>query len=181
MEDNNHMIQAPEELERWYGQPDPWGYESNPEDIKRKAVLLSELPQREYRRVLDVGCGHGFITRDLPGQEIIGIDISSEAIAQAGRHTSDRISFRQASLFDLPDLLDRPFDLVVITGVIYPQYIGHALGAAYDAIGRLLADDGILVSVHIDQWYKARFPLLRLKEVYYPYREYTHRLEIYIK
>ena len=175
------MIQSSDDLDKWYGQADPWGYESNPDDLKRKALLLSELPVKDYQRVLDIGCGHGFITRDLPGREVIGVDISSQAVLQAARFASTRHRFQQASLFELPALFDRPFDLVVVTGVIYPQYIGHALSAAYAAIDRLLAVEGILVSVHIDQWYRARFPMLRLKELYYPYREYTHRLEIYVK
>ena len=62
------MIQSSDDLDKWYGQADPWGYESNPDDLKRKALLLSELPVKDYQRVLDIGCGHGFITRDLPGR-----------------------------------------------------------------------------------------------------------------
>ena len=69
----------------------------------------------------------------------------------------------------------------MITGVLYPQYIGESKSLVYRIIDDLLAPDGILISVHINEWYSARFPYLRLKESYYSYREYTHLLETYVK
>jgi hypothetical protein len=48
-------------------------------------------------------------------------------------------------------------------------------------IDRLLATNGILAAVHIEDWYQVRFPYLLAKRVLYPYREYTHLLEIYYK
>lgn len=174
-------IQDTDELEQWHKADDPWGYELNPEDALRKSTLLAELPVRTFQRVLDIGCGQGFITRDLPGEEVIGVDISSQAIQHANRYANERIHFLQASIFDLPEKLTGQFDLIVITGVLYPQYIGKAVSAVYRNLIGLLADDGLLMSVHIDDWYQARFPLLRLREHFYPYREYTHRMELYIK
>jgi SAM-dependent methyltransferase len=182
MENDIATTQSLDELEDWHRKNDPWGYESNKDDVLRKAILLSELPQRSYQRVLDVGCGQGFVTRDLPGNEIIGVDVSSEAIRKATTlYASERIRFTEASIFDFPEQISGSFDLIVVTGVLYPQYIGRALSIVYRNVNRLLADDGVLLSVHIDEWYQARFPLLRLREHFYPYREYTHRLELYVK
>lgn len=178
---NKCSIQSANELDAWHHSDDPWNYESTPDDRLRKSILLSELPQRNYRNVLDIGCGQGFLTRDLPGVSVTGIDISNEAIHKAKGLQSDRLSFQQASLFDFPGKLDGPFDLVVITGVLYPQYVGRALNLVYHIVDNLLIEGGILVSVHIDSWYRARFPYLMLKEHFYPYREYTHRLEVYVK
>lgn len=175
------MIQDPRSLEAWHEAADPWGYETHPDDRLRKSRLLAELPGRDYRRTLDIGCGQGFITRDLPGREVVGVDVSAEAIRQAQAHASARLRFVQASLFDLPARLEGRFDLVVITGVLYPQYVGHALTCAYRIVDRLLEPGGLLVSVHIDAWYQARFPLLKLRDHFYAYREYTHRLEVYVK
>ena len=174
-------MQSRHELEDWHSAQDPWEYEQHPDDQLRKSILLSELPQRSYRRTLDIGCGQGFLTRDLPGESVLGIDISEEAVIKARKWKNERIDFTQASLFELPDKVDDSFDLVIITGVLYPQYIGRALSLVYNIIDGLLVEDGILVSVHIDEWYSARFPYLILKEHFYSYREYTHRLEIYVK
>jgi 2-polyprenyl-3-methyl-5-hydroxy-6-metoxy-1,4-benzoquinol methylase len=175
------MLQPLDDLEKWHKSDDPWGYETNPEDIKRKDILLSELPQKKYKNVLDIGCGHGFVTRDLPGDKVLGVDISREAIKKAKAYETDRITFLQSSLFDLSRKLNEQFDLVIITGVLYPQYIGNARNLVYLIIDKLLADNGILVCVHIDEWYKSRFPYLLLNDYYYDYREYTHRLEVYVK
>lgn len=175
------MIQTKEELDQWYGSEDPWSYESNPEDTKRKSILLSEIPNREYNRVLDIGCGQGFITKDLPGQRIIGIDLSSEAITKAKNLESDKLRFQQCDLFNIHKELAGEFDLIIITGVLYPQYIGASVNLVYLLIDQLLSENGVLISVHIDEWYQARFPYLQLQEFCYPYRQYFHKLEIYIK
>jgi len=174
-------VQSISELEDFYGIADPWGFEHNPEDKKRKEILLSEIPDRKYERVLDIGCGNGFITRDLPGREIIGADISSTAVGHARKYESPRLRFVCASIFDLPKCTEGTFDLVLITGVLYPQYIGRSYNFIYPIVESLLRENGILVSVHIDDWYSGRFPFLLLNELHYPYREYIHRLEVYVR
>ncbi|MBP8718917.1 MAG: class I SAM-dependent methyltransferase [Candidatus Atribacteria bacterium] len=175
------MIQTKEEIEKWYSKDDPWEYEDNPDDLKRKDILLAEIPKRVYENVLDIGCGHGFITRDLPGERILGIDISEEAIRKAKNYENKRLKFFCGSIFELHKLFSESYDLIIITGVLYPQYIGDSSNLVYMTIDRLLKDNGILISVHIDEWYKCKFPYLVLKEYYYNYREYTHKLEIYVK
>jgi len=175
------MLQPIKDLEDWHKEDDPWGYEDNPEDIKRRDILLSEIPNKSYKNVLDIGCGQGFITKHLPGPSIIGVDISHEAIKKAKKIESDRIKFVQSSLFELNKIFAGKFDLIIITGVLYPQYVANSLNLAYKIIDKLLEDSGILVSVHINSWYKARFPYLLLDVFSYDYREYMHRLEVYVK
>lgn len=174
-------IQDIRELEDWHRQHDPWGYESSPEDRRRKEILLSEIPEGTYQRVLDIGCGQGFLTKDLPGEQIVGVDIAAEAIAHARRLASARLQFKQGSIFGLEKVVEPGFDLIVITGVLYPQYIAHALPTVYRTMDRLLNNGGLLLSVHIEDWYQARFPYLMLRQHMYPYREFTHRLELYVK
>lgn len=175
------MLQPQDEIEKWHKERDPWGYESFKDDQHRKQILLSELPSIQYAKVLDIGCGQGFITRDLPGEMVFGVDISHEAIRHAKRLENQRITFQQASIFDLRGRFRETFDLIVLTGVLYPHYIGNALNLVYLIIDKLLGNKGILASVHIDSWYKARFPYLMRSEYYYDYREYIHKLEIYEK
>ena len=49
-----------------YGEEsDPFGYENDPEDQKRLAILLGLIPEERISRVLDLGCGNGFITSNI--------------------------------------------------------------------------------------------------------------------
>ncbi|WP_316811391.1 class I SAM-dependent methyltransferase [Pedobacter heparinus] len=175
------MIQSKEDLEKWYASGDPWKYGANAEDIKRKKILLGELPDREYSTVLDIGCGNGFITQDLPGNSILGVDLSENAIKYARQNNKDaRISFEERNIFELYHT-ENTFDLIVITGVLYPQYIGASSNLIFIIIDRLLNKNGILVSVHINDWYNCRFPYDLFREHIYPYEKYLHRLEVYQK
>lgn len=180
-------LQPLTELEEFYvAQEDPWGYEDNPADTNRKAILLGELSRLQMpQRVLDIGCGHGFITRDLPGKKIIGVDISPEAIRQANEMSKrPHCVYTQGDIFTLTReslKASEGFDLIVITGVLYPQYIGDAKTTVYAVIDKLLAPGGTLVSVHIGEWYTSRLPYVLAKELTYEYRGYQHYLEIYKK
>lgn len=174
-------LQSNLDLENWNKDFDPWGYENNPEDKKRKEILLSEIPPKDWQNVLDIGCGHGFITRDLKGKSVTGIDISSNAISFAKKYETDKLQFIQGSIFNINKILKTKFDLIIITGVLYPQYIGESSSLIYRLIDGLLEENGFLISVHVDEWYRSRFPYLLRSEYYYSYRDYTHLLEIYIK
>ncbi|MBZ5588312.1 MAG: class I SAM-dependent methyltransferase [Acidobacteriia bacterium] len=176
------VVQSRDELEEWWKDPDPWGYESTDADHTRRALLLAAIPKRHFLRVLDIGCGNGFVTERLPGDRVVGIDISSNAIAHANKRRSPKVSYECHSLFALPELgWSEPFDLIVITGVLYPQYIGRSERLVYAIIDDLLTQGGNLVSCHIDEWYQTRFPYVTLSREYYTYREYTHVLEVYAK
>ena len=185
---SNVPLQSKDEIEQWYDQEDPWNYEDSIEDRKRKDILLHELPEHTFRKTLDIGCGHGFVTRDLPGKHVIGIDISEKAIVQARKLgipkklQQRKFEYFAEDLFTLsPNVTKHKFDLILITGVLYPQYIGQANTLVYHIIDQLLAPDGILVSVHISEWYTARFPYLLLQEHHYPFHQFTHHMEIYSK
>ncbi len=179
-------VQPPEELDAFYREPDPWGYHGHPDDARRRSELLGVLPRRPFRRVLDVGCGNGFVTLSLPGDEVVGIDVSAEAVRwarEAAQRERDpaRFRFECLSLFDPAiESLGR-FDLVVITGVLYPQYVGHAYSVARWRLDQALEPGGILASCHIREWTSCRPPYSLLDMTLYPYRGRTHQLEIYRK
>lgn len=174
-------IQSREELDAWYNKPDPWGYEENPDDLNRRAMLLSVLPKKRYARVLDIGCGNGFVTCRLPGDGIVGVDLSEKAIAYAKQRATPHIEYRQASVFDLSDDRLGCSDLIVISGVLYPQYIGAGRLLVYTIIDELLEPGGHLVCAHITEWYECRFPYITITREYYKYRNYSHVLEVYMK
>jgi predicted TPR repeat methyltransferase len=181
------MIQNKTDLNNFYKKEDPWGYENNAEDIKRKSILLNELVKLPLpKRILDIGCGSGFVTRELRAEEsIIGVDISKQAILQAKKLDLDKSHrYIAKNMFDLTRggvNEKRNFDMILITGVMYPQYIGKSKTVMYQIIDELLSRNGILVTVHIDEWYTSRFPYILVKNLVYKYREYQHILEVYIK
>src|SRR6476659_5521983 len=81
------------------------------------AFLLPEL--KPGMRLLDVGCGPGSITRGLaerlvPG-EVVGIDLSQEALASAREDAAARglgnLSYVEGSVYELP-FPDASFDVV---------------------------------------------------------------------
>lgn len=175
------MIQKKEEIEKWHLKDDPWDYKNNKQDVERREILLSEIPNLDYKNVLDIGCGQGFITQDLPGEKILGVDISANAIKYAKLKENERLRFLESSIFNVLENTNEVFDLIIITGVLYKQYIGKSSKLVYLIIDKLLQKNGVLVSVHIDDWYYSAFPYLKIKQLYYPYRSYTHKLEIYSK
>jgi len=175
------MIQKKDELDQWHNSEDPWGYNDNKDDVIRKEILLSEIPDKTYKKVLDIGCGQGFITKDLPGEIIYGVDISDSAINYANKFSNEKLKFKQGSIFEIDKLFEEKFDLVLITGVLYPQYINKSSNLIYLLIDKVLEENGILISVHINEWYQMQFPYLKIKQLYYDYRQYTHNLEIYSK
>lgn len=176
------MIQSRAELDLFHTSEDPWSYENNKEDLDRKEILLSEIPIQNYKNVLDIGCGQGFITKDLPGENIWGVDVAQTAIDFAKKNiTNNKFSFKQGSIFEIDKLFEIKFDLIVITGVLYPQYIGNSSSLVYLLIDKILEKNGTLISVHINEWYNCQFPYIRIRHTYYTYKEFIHNFEIYIK
>jgi len=178
-------LQTQKELDEFYISEDPWEYDKTPDDLKRRDELIYILPKQKYKRTLDLGCGNGFLTIHLPGESIIGCDISENAILyakeRANKKNRENIKFLQMNIFDCCPEKIGVFDLIVITGILYPQYIGSGNSIIRLIVDKLLHSNGILVCCHIDEWYNIRFPYVPLDTVIYPYRNFMHRLEVYKK
>ena len=119
------MRQSKSEIETWYTKPDPWGYQNLEDDAKRKAIILKEVGELKPSSILDIGCGEGYITRDMQADMVVGVDVSSNAINRAKKSVGDRqdINFTSESFIEEWFYQKfEPFDLIVITGVLYSQY-----------------------------------------------------------
>lgn len=180
-------IQSEEELNIFYSNKDPWNYDNNIHDKRRARELLSLVKDAPKNgRTLDIGCGNGFLTYQLPGREIIGVDLSERAIEFAKAReenieTHDAFSFIKGSILELDQNRLGRFDLITITGVLYPQYIGKAMSVVRIGIDNILNSGGMLASCHINEWHPPSFPYHSRDTILYSYRNYTHRLETYIK
>jgi hypothetical protein len=158
-------MQSKKEIEDSYLQGCPWDYETNPEDAKRKKIILSRLEKYgPFMRALDVGCAECFITRDLPANEIHGYEISDNA---ASRFPSNVQRVLKP---------DGGYDLVIATGIFYGHY-------DCDSFLRLVKKHAsqIFLTCNIKEWEIKgldQFNSKIIHEEYFPYREYTQHLRI---
>jgi len=153
------VTQSREELEDWYSSPDPWGFQTNPDDADRKRRILAVLPGR-FKRALDIGCGEGWITKDLPAALIHGLEWSETARARIPKPVV---------------AVDKPvgrYDLVLLTGVLYRQFDYEALHAL---VGEHAAKGATVLTCHIKDWEQPLPGEAELVEEF-PYREYQQVL-----
>ncbi|MFM9101617.1 MAG: class I SAM-dependent methyltransferase [Cyanobium sp.] len=102
-------------------QQDPWGYRTRAAEIlkyKRLANLCWILSEGTPRRIVDVGCGLGFLALDLAarGARVTAIDLSPTAVLRGEAYRppgSDEPVFAAASIMAMP-LADGSNDLIVI-------------------------------------------------------------------
>lgn len=100
------------------------------------------------RHVLDVGCGSGGLLRELVvrlphGASFLGVDVSRDALAEAGPRSDGRIDLVRARAENLP-LADASFDLVV-TSVSFHHWSDQARGLA--ELARVVRRNGRVVLV----------------------------------
>ncbi|MEO7268476.1 MAG: class I SAM-dependent methyltransferase, partial [Knoellia sp.] len=127
---------------------DPWSSESWYERRKR-ALALATLGRERYERVLDIGCSTGALTAALGerADAVVGIDVSSRALAVAGRHGRRGISWVQGVAPEVLGDVEGTFDLVVLSEVGYflkPFDLWLTLAAALER----LEPGGELLVVH---------------------------------
>lgn len=154
-------MQSKEELENWYAVPDPWLYKQTLDDQVRKNTILDFLPLK-YKRALDIGCGEGFVTTDLPAIEIHGIEISDNA--------ARRLPWNVKRVHEPEGV----YDLVMTTGTLYVQYDHRQI---YNWI-KASACRHILIAGIRDWLIDYDFgKILEQKE--FTYRQYVQRLTLY--
>src|SRR5690349_20349494 len=97
------------------------GYKYMPGRWEKVARLLAEHYRiKPGQRVLDVGCGKGYLLYDLtlvvPGVDVIGLDASEYAIRNAKPEIQDRL--QRGSAIALP-FADDSFDLVLSINTLH--------------------------------------------------------------
>lgn len=137
-----------------YGQmEDPWaaGVARYRYQRRKYDILLSFVPRRRYRRVLDLACGIGEMTRRLAPHvdEILGLDISDLAVEQARLRSASlpNVLYKRGDVLALDQSFDGRFDLVVLADTLY--YLSPlddaVLKRVRESVAGLLAPGGILL------------------------------------
>jgi trans-aconitate 2-methyltransferase len=87
--------------------------------------LAALLDAGGVRRVIDLGCGPGNLTRKLaerlPEAEVIGLDSSAAMLADAAQHAGPRLSFVAATIETFADggAVDGEFDLIFSNAALH--------------------------------------------------------------
>lgn len=119
-------------------------------DIHREVLLNPSLLQLiesvKDKKVLDAGCGEGYLSRMLAkaGASVVGVDYSKTMIQLAQNRTplELNIEYKHGNCENLNFLQDKRFDLIVSNMVIHdlPNY-----ELAISEMYRLLADQGCFI------------------------------------
>jgi len=105
-----------------WGHVAPWYNEliEQGEDTYQKKVILPNLLRlmepKQGKKILDLGCGQGFFSREFAksGAQIIGVDISKELIAIARKNSPKNITFEVSPAHRLTFLTTASLDAVVV-------------------------------------------------------------------
>jgi len=122
-------------------------FSSNKEDIRKKALSLSDLSSCE--NVLELGCAFGSFTEALEGRlhpsaKITGLDIIPEYrhfFLEACRHAGYTGTFSSAGVHQIKKMPDAFFDLVICSFALY------FFAEMIPEIARVLKKDGIFITV----------------------------------
>jgi SAM-dependent methyltransferase len=139
--------------ERWDRNAASWHKFYGANDPSRRdlldPIILGILGDISGKRVLDAGCGDGYLSRKLAklGAKVTGVELSQEmlsfALEEQKREPLD-ITYHKANITSLPFLSDRSFDVVVTNNVI--QDVADYRGA-FKEFSRLLRPAGTYLQI----------------------------------
>ncbi len=129
---------------------------STPDLVRQREATLRRLHLKSGERVIDIGCGPGFLCESMapaisPTGCVVGIDISEDLIAFATkRKSAESIDYRVGNATALP-VGTGQFDVAVSTQVI--EYVPDTDAALYE-IARVLRQGGraFIVDTDFDSW-----------------------------
>lgn len=129
-----------------------YSFDIDPDDERTSHGMVIALVG-SGQRVLEVGCGAGHVARHLVarGNEVVGIDIDSDAV-HAARQVLDEVHCCDLDVVAASSLVSGPFDVIVVADVL--EHVRTPDRVLADLLG-LLADDGrVVLSIpnvaHID-------------------------------
>lgn len=161
-------MQTKADLEKFYENPDPWGYIIKPDDEVRRTFLYfipTLLNDASFKRILDIGAGEGLLLQQFVyTEERHAIELSDNAAARFP-HGVTRVKRPQGK-----------YDLVFATGVLYEQYDYKQMREWIEE-----AAQGIVLTCHYDKAGVAHdiFDKPQIFYAEFPYRDGKQILRVY--
>jgi SAM-dependent methyltransferase len=120
------------------------------------AFITRQLPQPDYRAVLDLCCGSGRHALPLAarGYTVTGIDRDPAALAEARRQTTGAATFVQGDMRDLAALAPGPFDALICMWQSFGYFDDATNAAVLRQIAETLRPQGRLI---LDIYHRAYF------------------------
>jgi 2-polyprenyl-3-methyl-5-hydroxy-6-metoxy-1,4-benzoquinol methylase len=97
----------------------------NPAWFERLNTILQLLDKEKNKNILDLGCGNGFVARNLIelGYNVYGVDASLDGINEAKKYYNDRFFILDINENTLPPELENiHFDTIISTEVLEHLY-----------------------------------------------------------
>ncbi len=128
---------------------DPWGFETSPYEHAKYAASLAALPRPHYSKAFEIGCSLGVFTAQLALRcgQLLGVDVSEEALARARQRCADLPQVTLQRLRVPDEFPAAAFDLVTVCEVGYYWNLTD-LARAADLIAGALPVGGHLLLVH---------------------------------
>lgn len=119
--------------------------------VATDAAILAAITAYQPMRVLDLGCGEGWLARELAnrGLEVTGVDGSAALIAEAQRNVN--AAFRVLNYDEIvadPARLAGPFDLIVCNFSL----LSKELNSLLTSLRQALATHGVLIIQTVHPW-----------------------------
>lgn len=139
---------ADEIVASWVGNAMAWTKAVRENKIKSRVAgtneaIIKALASELSCRVLDVGCGEGWLAHELSGRgyDVVGIDASIELLARAREGAGHYLHMSYEELYSKPLLPEGVFDRVVCNFSLFEEELTPLLRA----LSKKLVPQGILV------------------------------------
>jgi SAM-dependent methyltransferase len=128
---------------------DPWDFSTSDYEREKYARTLAALGGRRFGRALEVGCSIGVFTAMLAPYcgELLAVDASERAVALARKRLESVSNVRVERRTMPEETPEGPFDLIVVSEVLY-YFDRETMLAALRGLEAALNPGGTLLAVH---------------------------------